>query len=208
MTIRFDLLASAAVTGISFYALGHQGFSLGHAATLASLVGILPLAVVWATRPMRRKPEVTSTPPSPNTYDACPDCGAGTEHFLAGPQGGMSINVLCDKCHNEFNIMALEFPQFLLIDRLGKALPPRLRMYGIEVHDPLLERDLVPDVLRLQPTGLKPGQYQFRLDGRPAGPIRDTLGEAHGDAVQNGYAVYTEDGIKLDATQGAEIARG
>ncbi len=32
----------------------------------------------------------------------CPDCG--TKKFLEGPHGGVSVNIMCDKCKSEFNI--------------------------------------------------------------------------------------------------------
>jgi hypothetical protein len=31
----------------------------------------------------------------------CPDCGVG--NFLEGPTGGLSINVMCDRCSSKFN---------------------------------------------------------------------------------------------------------
>jgi hypothetical protein len=31
----------------------------------------------------------------------CPDCGVG--NFLEGPTGGISINVICDRCSSKFN---------------------------------------------------------------------------------------------------------
>jgi len=51
-------------------------------------------------------------------------------------------------------------------------------------------------------------QYQFQVDGRPGGPVRTVWDHAAQDAVDAGYAVWNgNDQIKLDATQGAAIAR-
>lgn len=51
-------------------------------------------------------------------------------------------------------------------------------------------------------------KYQFYIDLRPAGPLRDDWIAAAQDAVNAGYAVWiSEDQIKLDRTQGASIER-
>lgn len=55
-------------------------------------------------------------------------------------------------------------------------------------------------------------KFQFQLDGRGFGsPLRDTWKEAAQDAVNAGYAVWDQsgdsDGVKLDAGQGAAIAK-
>lgn len=34
-------------------------------------------------------------------HGRCPDCGGC---LYAGPEGGMSVNVACDKCGSEFNL--------------------------------------------------------------------------------------------------------
>lgn len=52
-------------------------------------------------------------------------------------------------------------------------------------------------------------QYQFRLDGRPAAPVRDYWHDAARDAVSAGYGSwrYHKQAVSLDDTQGAEIVR-
>lgn len=51
-------------------------------------------------------------------------------------------------------------------------------------------------------------RYQFQVDGREAGPVREQWHEAAQDAVAAGYGVWTGFGeVKLDDSQGAEIAR-
>lgn len=52
-----------------------------------------------------------------------------------------------------------------------------------------------------------PVLYQFQIDNRAAGPIRDTWEDAARDAVNGGYAIWVPEGIKIDSSQGAEIAR-
>ena len=48
--------------------------------------------------------------------------------------------------------------------------------------------------------------WQFQIDGRPAGPKRESKLSAFADAVNDGYAVWTgSDAIKLDPQ--AAIAR-
>ena len=45
----------------------------------------------------------------------CPDCGA-KEHFLKGPEAGMSINIKCanPECGSEFNVC----PEARFIERI------------------------------------------------------------------------------------------
>lgn len=52
-------------------------------------------------------------------------------------------------------------------------------------------------------------KYQFRVDGRPAAPIRKTWQEAAQDAVNAGYAIWGRGNSKihLSDTAGAEIVR-
>ena len=51
-------------------------------------------------------------------------------------------------------------------------------------------------------------KYQFQVDGRSAAPARSSWMVAAQDAVAAGYAVWVDqERIKLDATQGAEVAR-
>lgn len=52
-------------------------------------------------------------------------------------------------------------------------------------------------------------QYQFRIDNRPAAPVRDYWHSAAQDAVSAGYGVwaYHKQAVKLDDTQGASIER-
>lgn len=50
-------------------------------------------------------------------------------------------------------------------------------------------------------------KYQFQVDNRRAGPIRSTWRDAAQDAVNNGYATWVRDGIRLDDSQGASIER-
>ena len=51
--------------------------------------------------------------------------------------------------------------------------------------------------------------FQFQIDGRAAGRVRDTWEEAAQDAVNAGYAIWVSSNeIKLQSTQGAAIARG
>lgn len=40
----------------------------------------------------------------PLSRGRCPDCGGG---LLVGPRGGLSMNVRCEDCGNEFNICPL-----------------------------------------------------------------------------------------------------
>lgn len=51
--------------------------------------------------------------------------------------------------------------------------------------------------------------YQFQVNGRAAAPLREKWRIAAQDAVESGYAVWVRRGrsAKLDATQGAAIAR-
>lgn len=49
--------------------------------------------------------------------------------------------------------------------------------------------------------------YQFQIDGRPAGPIREDKRLAFADAVNDGYADWSRDRttVILDTSQGASI---
>ena len=52
--------------------------------------------------------------------------------------------------------------------------------------------------------------YQFRIDGRAAGPVRGEWEDAVQDAVNDGYAEWADRAkteVYLFATEGAEIAR-
>lgn len=50
--------------------------------------------------------------------------------------------------------------------------------------------------------------YQFTLDDRPAGPIREWWIDAANDAVDAGYATWIDsDAVKIDDSQGASIKR-
>jgi hypothetical protein len=50
-------------------------------------------------------------------------------------------------------------------------------------------------------------KFQFQIDGRRAGPLRDAWVDAAHDAVSNGYASWRGHELALDETQGAAIAR-
>ena len=51
-------------------------------------------------------------------------------------------------------------------------------------------------------------KYLFTIDNRPAAPIRKTWEQAAQDAVNAGYATWTNSNeIRLDSTQGAAIER-
>ena len=47
----------------------------------------------------------------------CPDCGA-TDCILEGPHGGISINVMCDECKQQFNVSTV---RGFLVERIGKG---------------------------------------------------------------------------------------
>jgi hypothetical protein len=55
----------------------------------------------------------------------CPDCGG---QLMLGPQGGACINVACQECFQEFNVLDAGDTR-VLIERLG--LLPALRAYHI-----------------------------------------------------------------------------
>lgn len=40
----------------------------------------------------------------------CPDCGS--ESFLEGPHGGMSVNIMCSACGAKFNVVPGIFGSF------------------------------------------------------------------------------------------------
>lgn len=51
-------------------------------------------------------------------------------------------------------------------------------------------------------------RYQFQIDGRAAGPIRNTWVVAAHDAVMAGYASWHgRNQLMMEATQGGSIAR-
>lgn len=51
-------------------------------------------------------------------------------------------------------------------------------------------------------------RWQFQVDKRPAGPVRETWHAAAVDAVQAGYAIWIDDKhIKIDTDQGGELCR-
>lgn len=51
-------------------------------------------------------------------------------------------------------------------------------------------------------------KYQFQVDGRGGGPIRNLWENAAHDAVADGYAHWVSDTeIKINSDQGAAIAR-
>lgn len=51
-------------------------------------------------------------------------------------------------------------------------------------------------------------KYQFQIDNRPAGPIRDEWVDAARDAVQAGYAEWHDErAVQFDTSQGGAIAR-
>jgi len=41
--------------------------------------------------------------------------------------------------------------------------------------------------------------WQFQVDGRPAGPVRDSWQQAAQDAVNDGYATWYKGGIAHDS---------
>lgn len=50
--------------------------------------------------------------------------------------------------------------------------------------------------------------YQFHIDNRPAGPIREEWNDAASDAVESGYGIWDEkSSVILDTNQGASIER-
>jgi hypothetical protein len=60
----------------------------------------------------------------------CPDCRKhGT--LLAGPSGGMSMNVGCDACLMEFNVHAGFGTGAFSVDRTGKMGVGRAAVFGI-----------------------------------------------------------------------------
>lgn len=65
--------------------------------------------------------------PAPATD--CFDCGT---RLLAGPRGGMSVNMACPACRSEFNV-AFWQGAAILIDRLGKLHAYRAAsVYGLD----------------------------------------------------------------------------
>jgi hypothetical protein len=67
----------------------------------------------------------------------CPDCGG---ELLRGPEGGMSINSACDKCHSEFNITILKWADTHVIgerisDKGPRSIGDRGWCYGLP-NDP------------------------------------------------------------------------
>lgn len=69
-------------------------------------------------------PEREAVPPVP-----CFDCG---EPLLAGPRGGLSIDMACPACLSEF-CLALWCGEVIFLDPLGKLGADRARLYGIEI---------------------------------------------------------------------------
>lgn len=65
------------------------------------------------------------------TTGHCPDCGGDLRR---GPQGGMSVNVCCLRCHSEFN---LTFWRGQVVggqrisDRVPRDLGDRKECYGL-----------------------------------------------------------------------------
>jgi hypothetical protein len=47
--------------------------------------------------------------------------------------------------------------------------------------------------------------WQFRVDGRPAGPVRKKRAEAEHDAIVLGYASRFRNGVRLYHEVGAEL---
>lgn len=68
----------------------------------------------------------------------CPDCEGGK--LLKGPEGGMSMNCLCEFCWSEFNITLFNDGKGTqcwgerITDKCG-ADEQRLKFYGIEVRN-------------------------------------------------------------------------
>jgi hypothetical protein len=49
----------------------------------------------------------------------CPDCGGA---LLEGPEGGMSMNTACKKCHGEFNVTIFD-SKLVCVDRISDKGP-------------------------------------------------------------------------------------
>lgn len=62
----------------------------------------------------------------------CPDCGSNK--LLIGPCGGASMNVACETCLSEFNILNM-FGNLRLQSRMGKLTPERAEQaYGLTTN--------------------------------------------------------------------------
>lgn len=62
----------------------------------------------------------------------CPDCGS--EEFLQGPSGGLSINMQCAKCNHWFNHMG-----FFGIERIHWEVPAGCLAVGSEIEMTIIE---------------------------------------------------------------------
>lgn len=60
----------------------------------------------------------------------CPNCGDNGS-LLAGPNGGMSQNIACGSCLEEFNVHFGFGTGALQVDRSGKMTAERARVFGI-----------------------------------------------------------------------------
>jgi hypothetical protein len=72
----------------------------------------------------------------------CPDCRkSGT--LLAGPSGGMSMNVACNNCLAEFNVHSGFGTGAFKVDRSGRLTEGRAAVFGIQQDEyRQIEREL------------------------------------------------------------------
>lgn len=61
----------------------------------------------------------------------CPDCGS--EEFLQGPSGGLSVNIQCDKCKHWFNHMGFG------LERIHWEVPAGCLAVGGEIEMTIIE---------------------------------------------------------------------
>jgi hypothetical protein len=59
------------------------------------------------------------TEPLRKSFEAgyCPDCHGPASEFYSGPQGGMSINIMCSHCESAFNVAVFN-GEFITVERI------------------------------------------------------------------------------------------
>lgn len=58
---------------------------------------------LFKREPDPKIPHLTETELEEQDSIVCPNC-KGTE-WLEGPSGGMSVNIMCNRCHSKYNYM-------------------------------------------------------------------------------------------------------
>lgn len=73
---------------------------------------------LWMNPPAARSGPITDPVELRDWFEdnfSCPDCKS--EHFLEGPSGGISTNIQCAGCGNEFNV-AIAMGQIISVERI------------------------------------------------------------------------------------------